>query len=114
MHCRERHRHRHCPRAARSDLRAVRAGGQLRHPSLLATEWDVRTAGDGVEGLAAARRLRPDLILSDLMMPRMSGTELCAAVKADPELRQAPFVLLTARSDLQARLGTFDLGADDY
>lgn len=56
----------------------------------------VRTAGNGIEALAAARRERPDLVLSDFMMPVMNGGELCLAWRADPALRDIPFILSSA------------------
>lgn len=56
----------------------------------------VRTAGNGVEALAAARRERPDLVLSDYMMPLMNGGELCRAWRDDAALRSIPFILSSA------------------
>ncbi len=53
----------------------------------------VRTASDGVEGLAEARRLAPDAVVSDLLMPRMDGLDLCRAIRIDPVLADVPFVL---------------------
>ncbi|QKK08948.1 MAG: response regulator [Planctomycetota bacterium] len=59
--------------------------------------YEVITASDGEEGLAAANEFGPDLIITDLQMPYMSGAELAAALRADPSLRDIPVVLLTAR-----------------
>lgn len=64
---------------------------------LTSAGFEVVTAPDGEEGLAAARESRPDLIISDLQMPFMSGAELAAALRADEQLRDIPFILLTAR-----------------
>jgi len=65
--------------------------------------YRVRTAGNGVEALAAAARELPDVIVSDLMMPLMDGAELCLRCRADPALREVPVILTSAgipRKDL--------------
>lgn len=64
---------------------------------LTAAGFEVITASDGEEGLDAANESRPDLIITDLQMPYMSGAELAAALWADESLRHIPIVLLTAR-----------------
>lgn len=64
--------------------------------------FTVIEAGDGEEGLGLARQHRPDAIVSDLQMPRMSGLEFALAAKSDSVLNGTPFVLLTARSYLAA------------
>ncbi|WP_170984980.1 response regulator [Roseomonas sp. AR75] len=71
----------------------------------------VRCAGDGAEGLAMARRLRPSAILLDVMMPRMDGWAVLSALKADPDLSETPVVMLTV---VQERGLAFSLGAADY
>ena len=74
----------------------------------------VLTASDGAAGLEAAKAERPDVIISDIMMPKVSGIELVHALKADPELASVPILLLSAKAqsgDLKAGL---DAGADDY
>jgi signal transduction histidine kinase len=81
---------------------------------LLAGRYDVEMVVDGEEALAAARRARPDLILSDVMMPRLSGQDLTRIVRADPFLRDVPIVLLSARAGEEARIEALDEGADDY
>ena len=73
---------------------------------------DVLTAGDGESGYALARSRNPDLILLDLMLPRMSGYELCRKLRA--ENVATPIVMLTARGDEADRVVGLDLGADDY
>jgi len=67
--------------------------------------WQIEflEAKDGLEGLAKAREARPDLIVSDVRMPGMDGFELCAAVRADPDLFQTPLVLLTSLNDDTSR-----------
>lgn len=75
---------------------------------------DVLSADDGEPALALAKKEHPDLILSDVMMPGMSGSALCAAIKADPQLKSTPVVLLTARSGPEAALEGFSAGADEF
>lgn len=81
---------------------------------LLASSYEVLLAADGESGLAAVRKDRPDLVLSDVMMPGMSGTSLCASIKADPVLASTPVVLITARSGADAALEGFSAGADEF
>jgi signal transduction histidine kinase len=80
--------------------------------ALLGGLYQVEVAADGDAALAAIRATRPDVILSDLRMPGLSGEELLREVKADPELRRIPFILITAEA--QAALRTMELGADDF
>lgn len=70
---------------------------------LIAQGWEFAEACDGAEGLAKARELRPDVVISDVNMPVMDGFELCAAMRSDPALRQIPVVLLTMRGDDASR-----------
>jgi signal transduction histidine kinase len=81
---------------------------------LLAPIYAVEAVGDGEQALRAARRQRPDLILSDVMMPRLDGFGLLASMRADPELRSVPIVLLSARAGEEERIEGLDAGADDY
>ncbi|HLX30525.1 MAG TPA: ATP-binding protein [Casimicrobiaceae bacterium] len=81
---------------------------------LLAPTYNVETVVDGEEALAAARRARPDLILCDVMMPRLDGLALLRAARADDALRDIPVVLLSARAGEEARVEGLDAGADDY
>ncbi len=71
----------------------------------------VLTATDGVEGLRLAREAAPDLILLDLMLPRLDGIEICRALREDSDV---PIVMVTARVEEEDRLAGLDLGADDY
>lgn len=69
---------------------------------------------DGAAALAECRATRPDLVVLDVMMPRMSGLEVCAEIKADHALRTVPVVLLTARAqETDVRAG-LEAGADEY
>jgi DNA-binding response OmpR family regulator len=75
--------------------------------------YEVATAADGVEGMAAVRAERPDVIVSDIMMPKLDGLGFAAALKADPVLAPIPIVLLSAKAqnaDIDAGLDI----ADDY
>jgi signal transduction histidine kinase len=81
---------------------------------LLAGRYTVEAVDDGQEALEAARRRRPDLVLSDVMMPRLDGFGLVAALRAAPELRDLPIVLLSARAGEEAKLEGLEAGADDY
>ncbi len=76
--------------------------------------YSVVIARDGASALAEARKHRPDLILLDLMLPDLSGTEVCRRLKKDPETEHTPVVMLTARSSEMDRVVGFELGADDY
>jgi two-component system phosphate regulon response regulator PhoB len=71
-------------------------------------------AGTGEEGLKIARDKRPDLVLLDLMLPGMPGTEVCKTLKGDPATKNAQVVMLTAKGEEIDRVVGFELGADDY
>jgi len=80
----------------------------------LSGDHRVESAFDGKEGLEKARSLRPDLIITDVMMPSMSGDELVAAVRAEPTLASIPILLLSARNDEPLKVKLLRLGARDY
>ena len=75
---------------------------------------EVETASDGAEGLRKALDLRPDLILLDLMMPRMNGLEVCRQLRAEPAGRDIPVVMLTAKAQERDIEAGFAAGANDY
>jgi PAS domain S-box-containing protein len=75
---------------------------------------DVDAVSDGEAALAALRARRPDLIVSDMMMPRLDGASLVRAIRADPTLQDLPVILLSARAGAEARVEGLDTGADDY
>jgi signal transduction histidine kinase len=81
---------------------------------LLRDEYRVLVACDGQEGLEVARSEHPDLILSDVMMPRLDGQEFCRHIKSDPQTAHIPFVMLTAKADLSMKIDGLNCGADDY
>jgi two-component system phosphate regulon response regulator PhoB len=74
----------------------------------------VALADDGRAALDLARAQPPDLILLDLMLPDLAGTEVCRALKSDPATRHVPVVMVTAKGDEIDRVVGFELGADDY
>lgn len=77
--------------------------------------YQVLTASDGAEGYKAAKRTHPDLVISDVMMPRVSGIEFCRMIRSDDELQTTPVLLVSAlRKDDQSVLTGFEAGADDY
>ncbi len=75
---------------------------------------EVVIAGDGHQGLRLAREIKPDLVLLDLMLPDLSGTEVCRALKDDQELRGTPVLVVSALGEEIDRVVGFELGADDY
>ncbi|WP_244850498.1 response regulator [Caballeronia sp. SL2Y3] len=81
---------------------------------LAAAGHDVSVAADGRAGLDAAFALHPDVIVSDVMMPRLDGFGLLRALRDDETLRETPVVLLSARAGEEARVGGLEAGADDY
>lgn len=81
---------------------------------IFSQSYRVTLAPNGTEGLRLAREEQPDLIVSDVLMPGMSGTEMCAALKADFETCHIPVILLTALSSPEQRISGFESGADDY
>ncbi|MBX3187283.1 MAG: PAS domain S-box protein [Labilithrix sp.] len=80
----------------------------------LSPDYRIARAFDGEQGLEAARTLAPDLVLTDVMMPRVDGLTLLAALRADASLSAVPVVLLTARADEESMVDAFAGGADDY
>ncbi|CAN5388370.1 hypothetical protein BH10PSE6_BH10PSE6_07370 [soil metagenome] len=76
--------------------------------------YRVQAVADGRAALEAARKLRPDLILSDVMMPEIDGFGLLTAVRADPALKDTPVILLSARAGEEAKVEGLRTGADDY
>ena len=81
---------------------------------LLSDRYEVEAVANGEAALVAAQRRRPDLILSDVMMPRLDGFGLLRAVRADPTLNDIPMVLLSARAGEEANIEGIEAGADDY
>jgi DNA-binding response OmpR family regulator len=91
-----------------ADLRTVLRFG------LEADGFEVFEAGDGEEGLRCAREIQPDLMVLDLMLPKMDGYKVCRALKFDQRFRAMPIVILSARSSEQDRQLALTMGADVF
>lgn len=76
--------------------------------------FEVRTAPDGEAALSEFRRARPDILLLDVKMPRMTGFDVCRQVKSDPDTRLVPVILITALSATKDRVEGIEAGADDF
>jgi len=81
---------------------------------LLETNYDLEVVEDGLSALEAARARPPDLVISDVMMPRLDGFALIQELRADPALATVPVMILSARAGEEARLEGLSRGADDY
>ena len=77
-------------------------------------DYQINVAKDGAQALDSVKRVRPDLILLDVMMPVMDGFEACTKLKQDPETRDIPVIFLTAKVEMEDVLHGFELGAVDY
>jgi len=89
------------------DLRTFIAGN-------LAADYRIAMARDGIDGLEVAHRFQPDLIVSDIMMPRMDGYEFCRQIRKDSTLNQIPIILATSKSGGEAVVEGLETGANDY
>jgi two-component system, OmpR family, alkaline phosphatase synthesis response regulator PhoP len=76
--------------------------------------YDVKTAENGMKAVEIARKFTPDLVLLDIMMPKMDGVETCRQIREIPEMQKSFVVFLTARSEEYSEVAAFDVGADDY
>jgi DNA-binding response OmpR family regulator len=85
----------------------------VRH-SLNDEGYEVLTAYDGVEALAVARRHRPDLVILDVVMPRLDGLQVCHVLRRNPALAAVPILFLTVRNGIEDRVSGLDQGGDDY
>lgn len=74
----------------------------------------VHAASNGREGVELARKMLPDLILLDVMMPEMDGMETCVQIREEPQLKDTIIAFLTARGEDYSQIAGFDAGADDY
>jgi DNA-binding response OmpR family regulator len=78
------------------------------------SEMEVISSTNGTEGIRIAKEERPDVILLDIMMPGLSGIEVCKLLKQDEETREIPVIFITARTSKEDKLEGFDVGAADY
>jgi DNA-binding response OmpR family regulator len=76
--------------------------------------YETATATDGQEAIEQARANQPDLIIMDVMMPRLNGFEACRVIKHDPTLSRVPVIMLSAKTQQADKLGGIDSGADAY
>lgn len=76
--------------------------------------YEALVASDGLKGLEMAKENLPDLILLDLMLPKMDGLDVCRAVKSDPHIMAIPIIMLTAKGSETDKVLGLELGADDY
>ncbi len=76
--------------------------------------YDIRTASDGVEALALMKDSLPDVVITDLMMPRMDGLKLCQSIKQNLRTSHIPVIIITAKESMQDQINGIEAGADDY
>jgi len=91
------------------DIRELIAVNLLREET-----YEIVEAGGGLEALKLAKKLRPDLIVLDLMLPEMDGVEVYRNLRTDTRTQRIPVIMLTARGRLEEKLAGLELGADDY
>ncbi len=93
------------------DLKDMR---DLISKELSVQNFKVITRTNGLNGLEAARKFRPDLIITDWMMPIMNGPQMISNLKKDNELKNVPIIILTSKADDESRIKGIDIGADNY
>jgi len=81
---------------------------------MLSLKYNILTAENGEIGLAIVNEHNPDIIVSDIMMPKMTGLELCKTLKLNPKTKHIPIILLTARTASSIELDSYDVGANDF
>lgn len=90
------------------------ANVELLEAYLLSADYRVVKAFDGQEGIDQAYKENPDLIFLDIMMPKLDGYEVCKRLKTDEKMRFIPIVMITALSEMDAKIKGLDVGADDF
>ncbi len=76
--------------------------------------YKVHSSNDGIRGFFLALKVRPDIIVLDLMLPGMNGVEVCRKIKSDPKTSSIPVIIISARASETDKIGGFEIGADDY
>jgi DNA-binding response OmpR family regulator len=76
--------------------------------------YETAAAADGEQGLALVRRLKPSVVLLDVMLPKLNGYEICQAIKSDPDTRATPVIMLSAKGQQVEILKGLELGAEAY
>lgn len=76
--------------------------------------YEVLTASNGLEGIEAAQRQHPDLVILDIIMPELDGVQVCRRLRRDPSLAAVPILFLTMRNTIEDRINGLDGGGDDY
>jgi DNA-binding response OmpR family regulator len=87
---------------------------KLLHINFVQDNFEVFQADDGIEGLACAEKLNPDLIILDINLPKMNGIEVCKRLKNNSKTRNIPIIILTVRKEEIDRVLGFEIGAADY
>ncbi|MDD0853269.1 response regulator transcription factor [Halobacteriovorax sp. GB3] len=82
--------------------------------SILKNDYLVQTAEDGREGLLRAKTFKPDLIILDILLPDMSGYEVCSFLQGEDELKNIPIIMLSSNKDVQSKITSYKLGAINY
>lgn len=81
---------------------------------VLGEHYNVHHASDGAEGLKMAERLKPNVVILDIMLPKMSGYEVCRKIRSNAELKGTKIVMVTAKNQQIDENAGMDIGADDY
>ena len=89
-------------------------GAELIEAYLEGTGWDVKTAADGEETLRLVREWRPDVVLLDIMMPKLSGFEVCKRLRADPATKSLPVLMITALDQASDVERAVEAGTHDF
>lgn len=82
--------------------------------NLRAKGFRVETLNDATASISAVRNMHPDIVILDIMMPDLSGIQICRILRADPKLARIPIIFLTAKSEPHDRIEGLESGADDY
>lgn len=103
-------------RNLKASLHRVLATRALSQPAWVDRDlWErVSTASDGLKGLDCAQQAPPDIIVSDVMMPGLTGTDLVQRLRAEPRTASIPIILISARAGQEAAVAGLDAGSDDY